>query len=115
MFRTRWTKTSLVRLVPWLLAALACAGCGRVGQVAGKVSYREKPLPDGTVMLLASDGRPYDGKIEPDGSFLIRDVPAGTAKVAVTSMSAAGEIDTSGNGKGDARAKQRSITKGAPR
>ena len=115
MFRAGWTNATAFRVVPWLLVALACAGCGRVGQVAGKVTYRDQPVPDGTVMLLASDGQPYDGKIQPDGTFLIRDVPSGTAKVSVTSLTAAGEVDKTGNSKGDGRAKQRSIAKGGPR
>jgi hypothetical protein len=105
---------TVIRIAPWLLVALACAGCGRVGQVAGKVSYRDKPLPDGTVMLLASDGQAYDGPIQSDGTFVIRDVPAGTARVAVTSMNAASDADKSG-GKGDERAKQRNIAKGGAR
>jgi hypothetical protein len=114
MIRAGWTKAILVRVVPWLLVALICAGCGRVGQVAGKVSYREKPLPDGTVLLLAGDGQAYDGQIQPDGTFVIRHVPTGTARVAVTSMTAASEADKSG-GKGDERAKQRNIAKGGAR
>jgi hypothetical protein len=84
-----------------------------VGQVAGKVSYRDQPVPDGTVMLLASDGQPYDGKIQPDGTFLIRDVPVGTAKVSVTSVIAPSEADKTDNSKADARAKQRTIAKGS--
>lgn len=113
MLQTRWINPTLARVAPWLLVVLLCAGCGRVGQVAGKVTYRDKPVPDGTVMLVASDGRPYDGKIQEDGSFLIRDVPAGTAKVSVTSMATS---DTASSGdKGDARAKQRNISKGGAR
>ena len=53
MVRGGGTRATVIRIAPWMLVALACAGCGRVGQVAGKVSYRDKPLPDGTVMLLA--------------------------------------------------------------
>jgi hypothetical protein len=115
MFRAGWTNATAFRVVPWLLVILACAGCGRVGQVAGKVTYRDKPVPDGTVMLLAGNGQAYDGKIQPDGTFLIRDVPVGTAKVSVTSMASTGEVDKTGNSKGDARAKQQSMTKGEPR
>ena len=113
MFRAGWTNAFPAKGIAWLLVALFCAGCGRVGQVAGKVSYRDKPLPDGTVLLLASDGQAYDGQIQPDGTFVIHNVPAGAARVAVTSMTA-GDADKSG-GKGDERAKQRNIAKGGAR
>jgi hypothetical protein len=73
------------------LAALGIAGCGgRPGQVSGTVSFRGRPLAAGTVLLLASDGRPYDGTIGPDGGFVIKDVPTGDAQVAVTSLAPAG-------------------------
>jgi hypothetical protein len=115
MFRVGWTNATPAWGVAWLLVVLTCGGCNRVGQVAGKVTYRDQPVPDGTVMLLASDGRAYDGQIQSDGTFFIPNVPAGTAKVSVTSMAAAGEVDKSGGGKGDARAKQRNLAKGGAR
>ena len=43
-------------------------------------------LPDGTVLLLASDGQAYHGQIGPDGRFTIPEVPRGEARVAVTSL-----------------------------
>jgi hypothetical protein len=75
-----------------LLAALATAGCGKGrGQVSGTVSYLGRPLPEGTVLLLASDGQAYDAPIGPDGHFTVTGVPPGEAKVAVTSFAPAGE------------------------
>jgi hypothetical protein len=72
---------------PLLVLVLLSAGCGRgVGDVSGKVSYRGKALADGTVMLLASDGRPYDAPIQADGTFHIAKVPSGDAKVSVSSV-----------------------------
>jgi hypothetical protein len=76
-----------------LMAALAACGCGGgPRQISGTVSYRGRPLSDGTVLLLASDGLPYDGKIGPDGRFTIADVPGGKARVAVTSFAPAAEM-----------------------
>jgi hypothetical protein len=72
------------------LAALGAAGCGGGSrEVSGTVSYRGRPLASGTVLLLAGDGRPYNGAIGPDGSFTIKDVPTGEARVAVTSFAPA--------------------------
>jgi hypothetical protein len=100
-----------VHRLPWLLLVLASAGCGRVGQVSGKVCYRDQPLPAGTVLLLASDGQAYDGPIQADGTFVIHNVPVGTAKVAVTSMTPAGEGEKTSGGKEDGRAKRRTLVK----
>jgi hypothetical protein len=68
------------------LLVVAGIGCGKCGQVSGTVSYDGKPLPEGTVLLLASDGQAYHGKIGPDGHFTIPEVPRGEARVAVTSL-----------------------------
>jgi hypothetical protein len=66
-----------------MLAAMA-VGCGaNFGEVSGKVTYKLHPLASGSVMLLASDGRPYDGAIDAAGNYAIRKVPLGPAKIAV--------------------------------
>jgi hypothetical protein len=89
-----------------LLLLPAAAGCGPgVGEVSGKVTYKGQALPDGTVTLLASDGRPYEGKIQADGSFTIQGVPVGPARVTVTSVAAA-------TGKGKAAGKGEDARKG---
>ncbi len=63
-----------------LLPLLAAVGCGPgVGEVSGKVTYQGKALPDGTVTLMASDGKPYEGKIQPDGSY-VTSLAAATGK-----------------------------------
>ncbi len=62
------------------------SGCGGSrGGVNGKVTFQGKTVASGNVMAIASDGIPYYGKIEPDGTYKIADVPAGTAKIAVNS------------------------------
>jgi hypothetical protein len=64
--------------------AVLAVGCGaNFGDVTGKVSYKLLPVTSGSVMLLASDGRPYDGAIDADGNYAIRKVPLGPAKIAV--------------------------------
>jgi hypothetical protein len=68
------------------LLVVAGTGCGERGRVSGTVSYRGRPLPDGTVVLLASDGRAYHGQIGSDGRFAIPEVPSGETHVAISSL-----------------------------
>jgi hypothetical protein len=69
-----------------LLLALTAAGCGRpVGDVSGTVTYKGTPVVMGSVVFVGSDGVPHTGQIEPDGTYAVSDVPAGTVKIAVVS------------------------------
>jgi hypothetical protein len=65
-----------------LLFALGCSGRG---DVSGKVTYQNKSVPFGTVMIEGSDGSTRQGNIEKDGSYTVRDVAAGQVRVAVNS------------------------------
>jgi len=55
------------------MSVLVCTvGCGpkrELATVTGKVTYRGKPLPFGTVMLQAAGGQPASGTINSDGTF----------------------------------------------
>jgi hypothetical protein len=69
-----------------LLAGLAAAGCGPAkGDVAGKVTFNDKPVVTGTVSFLGADGLLRSGNIQPDGTYRVTGVGAGPAKVAVIS------------------------------
>jgi hypothetical protein len=66
--------------------ALACAGCGvGKGDVAGKVSFKNKPLVFGTVVIYGEDGLPRYGVIGEDGNYVVKGVPSGPARVTVNS------------------------------
>jgi hypothetical protein len=106
----RWKTTASARFTPLLFLALAISGCCRASRVSGRVSYRGQPLPEGTVMLLAGDGRVYDGSIQSDGTFMLSDVPAGVAKVCVTSMTQVRDQKTDST-PNDPRTKRRTIAK----
>jgi hypothetical protein len=70
-----------------VLVGVSAAGCrGRVAQVSGKVSYAGRPLPGGAILLLASNGQAHHGQIDDDGRFTLADVPAGKARVCVSSL-----------------------------
>jgi hypothetical protein len=68
-------------LVAVLLAAFSGCSKGQV-EVTGKVTYRNEPLPAGTIQFLGSNGLPYAAPIGPDGSYTVC-VPEGEAKVIV--------------------------------
>jgi hypothetical protein len=60
-------------------------GCGR-GDVSGKVAYKGKPLVWGTVQIEGSDGVVKQGNINSDGTYAVKGVATGEAKVAVSSV-----------------------------
>ena len=74
------------RCLTWMLSFLAL-GCGpSFGDVSGKVTYNARPLAFGSVMFLASDGRPYDATIDEAGNYAVRKVPVGLARIAVSCL-----------------------------
>ncbi len=88
MFRGRVVNKSRRHfLLGFLIVCFATqSGCGGSrGDISGKVTLQGKTVASGNVMAVASDGIPYYGKIEADGTFKITDVPAGVAKIAVNS------------------------------
>lgn len=73
------------------MAALAAAlvGCSGRGDATGKVTYKDKAVVFGTVLFLGRDG-PRQGNIAPDGSYTVRGIATGQARVAVNSPDAKG-------------------------
>jgi hypothetical protein len=62
----------------------AVAGGDRPGTVLGKVTLDGKPLAGGTVTLdPTKGGKPHSTAINPDGTFLLKSVPAGSYKVRI--------------------------------
>ncbi|MBY0456089.1 MAG: hypothetical protein K2V38_01995 [Gemmataceae bacterium] len=67
-------------------ALLAVVGCGSSpGDLAGKVTYKDKNLRQGTVNVIAADGSAHSGTIQDDGNYSIKGIPQGAAKVSVSS------------------------------
>jgi len=90
-----------VLVVRWLLLiALMLAGVGGCGKksgletapVSGKVTYRGKPLPTGTVMFVPSEGPAATGEIGKDGKYKLTTYKTddgaviGTHKVTITAL-----------------------------
>jgi len=67
---------------PVLLLFLA-AGCSSKGTITGKVTYKGKPLPVGTVMFVSEQGEGTVTADIQDGEYKAMKVPTGPAKIAV--------------------------------
>lgn len=86
MIHTRRVLTRFqLCLALFSLVALMPIGCQSRGNISGKVTYNGKAVVFGTILFHGRDGL-RQGNIEPDGSYVIRDIAAGEAKVAVTSI-----------------------------
>jgi hypothetical protein len=70
-----------------LFAYFCAVGCNKTPDtvVTGKVTHQDKTLTLGSVVLLGDDNQPIQGPIAPDGTYVIKGVPYGTARVAVFS------------------------------
>jgi len=81
-------RTWFVRVAAGLLVALPIltAGCATkpTAVVSGKVTYRGRPLPVGTVMFLTSDNKILSGEIKGDGDYSVPHVPPGEVKISVS-------------------------------
>jgi hemoglobin len=62
---------------------------GGKASVSGKVTFKGKPLPDGTVTFVPDKGPVVTAAIAEDGSYTAKDVAPGSYTLAVTSMKVA--------------------------
>jgi len=77
-----------MRVGTGLLVLGACAfvaGCGKgTGDINGTVTYKGTPLKFGTVSVIDSEEKSQAGEIQPDGTYSIKKVALGPAKVTVS-------------------------------
>ena len=64
-----------VALIMLAAAVLALAGCGsnqlKTAVVRGTVTYKGKPVPNGTISFVPTSGPSATGEIQPDGSYVL--------------------------------------------
>src|SRR5262245_28811872 len=85
---------------------LSLPGCGKgTGEIQGKVTYQGKVVASGSVMVIGSDQLPKYGPIQPDGSYHVKDVPAGEAKLTVTSPNPDAQRMAEASGRGGGKFK----------
>jgi hypothetical protein len=83
--QTSWSRPSGLLTSGFRVGLLLLvAGCSSRGTVSGKVSYKDKPLPGGTVLFIHEKKGSFTSKIGDDGSYLIANVPEGQVKIVVT-------------------------------
>jgi hypothetical protein len=90
---TQWMRLLLVGVIVLLVGF---AGCRRgpgleLAPVHGKVTYKGKPLPNGTVMFVPGEGPAAYGEISTDGSFRLKTNDSdgavlGNHKVSITAL-----------------------------
>jgi hypothetical protein len=68
---------------------LGTAGCApSKGEISGKVLYRGKPVPGGTVTFFPAGGKgAFNSSIQQDGSYSLTKVPAGEVTITVETES----------------------------
>ena len=72
-----------------VVGSLLAAGCNDENAglvpVKGKVTYKGKPVPNGTINFMPDAGRSAYGEIQPDGTYSLMAIPA-THKVVVMAL-----------------------------
>ncbi len=76
----------LIFVIPLGLAIGLLEGCGPGrGDVHGQVKFQGKVVSRGSVVMVGGDRKPLVGRIEPDGTYSLKGVPAGIIRIGVVS------------------------------
>jgi hypothetical protein len=86
----RSVRAALIALVVAALAGPtpAAAQAPQKGSVEGKITFKGKPLPGGTITFHPEKAGPITATINQDGTYAARNVPAGAVKVSIETESA---------------------------
>jgi hypothetical protein len=87
MFLSKHTLNRLkysVSLAALALLVVFVEGCeSSKGDIKGKVTYNGKAIEGGSVTVQSSTGGIYTGEVGSDGSYVVKGVPKGPAKLTV--------------------------------
>lgn len=100
-----------------LIVAYALRGVELPGStvLAGRVSARGKPIVFGTVTVIAADDRAYTVPIQPDGTYVVRHLPAGPVRLAVSSPNPRSVVERQADTPVHAAASPAAVGPGAPK
>ncbi|HEV3143674.1 MAG TPA: carboxypeptidase-like regulatory domain-containing protein [Gemmataceae bacterium] len=74
-----WIRLALVLALPLMSFTFGCTG-GK-SQISGTVTYKGNPLPGGSIVFRAADGKEYGSSIDNNGKYFVDKVPTGNMKV----------------------------------
>jgi hypothetical protein len=77
--KSTWIRVGLVLALPLTVFAFGCAG-GK-SKISGTVTYKGSPLPGGSIVFRAENGKEYGSGIGKDGKYYADNVPTGIMKV----------------------------------
>jgi len=82
-----WHQTVLFALL--LITLASVAGCGpSAATIKGTVTFQDKPIDYGSVVFIVNDKESVKADLQPDGSYIAKEVPYGQAKIEVYSRQA---------------------------
>ena len=88
--KTHWSDHRLIFLA--VVLTILC-GCSRPADtVTGTVTFRDKPLGIGSVILYCEDQQIIHGLISPEGTYTIPNVPRGQVRVTIRTPSRQREL-----------------------
>ncbi len=83
--KTVYQLAGAVIALALVVISLSAFSAGGSATVAGRVTFQGRPVIWGSIILVGADGRSAVGRIEPDGSFTVTNVPTGEVGVAIIS------------------------------
>ena len=73
---------ALTLLLSLVALVSGCSPGLETAVVRGKITYKDKPVPSGTILFMPEDDRPAaTGEIQPDGSYLLETYAPGDGAV----------------------------------
>ncbi|NOY42636.1 MAG: hypothetical protein GXP26_12475 [Planctomycetes bacterium] len=83
--KTTFLELLLCRLVACYFLLVGCGSSGNNGgSISGRVAYQGTPLNSGRVYFTINRGEATrSARIEPDGTYLLKDISAGKTQIAV--------------------------------
>ncbi len=91
-------------LLPLVFLALGCTNPNAPVMLTGKVTYNDKPLTGGTILLQSKDNIGFSGVIGADGNYTVPEVKPGDYTVTIQSLSDPNAPKPAGSGPGGAAA-----------
>jgi hypothetical protein len=77
-------RLALVVVAALVLLVSAASAQKKTGTITGKITYKGEPLTGGFVTFITENAK-SDGRINADGTYRVRGLPVGGAKIVIKS------------------------------